>query len=304
MVQNLPTGRIWTFLFDVDGTLKSEDAGISADLLPVLAKLGERGHKLGLCSSQSTVEITEFVVDELGSTVGVDGLFNAGFILEDGHVWVPPDRIPVKAMQVLTSPEALAEMEVFRSAFQAAWRPATHASLREQGWGFVDSVPHLPVQLIPERYRVMGSVTVWEKGPEITLANYRGEYDDLMFWAQALATELSLRHVELAEVGNGTLRMLEIGVNKGSALKRIGFDLSRLVFVGNGLNDLPPSQVVCAGKGLVMTVANAIPELKQLAHRVSNQPASAGVVELLESLMGGTARNANHSVEQSLECCS
>ena len=85
--------------------------------------------------------MSEFVVDELGSTVGSDSPFNAGFILEDGHVWVPPNCIPEKDAEVLTSPEALTEMEVFKAAFRAAWRPAVDASLREQGWGMVAGVP-------------------------------------------------------------------------------------------------------------------------------------------------------------------
>ena len=117
------------------------------------------------------------------------------------------------------------------------------------------------------------------------MPSYQGEYEAMVLWAEATADKLSLHHLEFVEAGNGTLRGLQVGVNKGTALARMGLDLSQVIFIGNGLNDLPAAHAVFVAGGLVMTVANGVPQLKQLAWRVANQPAAEGVVELLDLLM-------------------
>jgi len=272
------------FLFDIDGTLKGDD-GVSPRLLSTLFELREQGHRLGLCTSQTAVEISEFVTDELGSSLGPTGPFNGGYILEDGHVWVPPLGFPEEDLFILTSTDALSEMEIFKGAFLDAWTPAAEPLIRDCGWGTLADVPTLLVQLLPPRYQAKGSVTVWERGPDITSSSYKGEYEAVMLWAQAVAGELRFRHVDLLEAGNGTLRVLQKGMNKGAAMVRLGFSPAQLVFVGNGLNDLPAARRVRKGGGMVLTVANAIPELKRMADFVSSRPASAGVVELLNLVM-------------------
>lgn len=278
-------GKNCIFIFDVDGTL-IENGSISSELLPSLLDLKKRNNSLGLCSSQSPVEVSKFLVDLLGPDLDPNSVFDAGFILEDGHVWVPPSGHLESDAEVLTSSEALAEMDIFKAAFCALWKPASEPKLRDQHWGFINGGPDLPVQLAPKEFQVLGSVSIWEKGPEITSPAYRGEYDAMMTWARALVKKLGLQYVELGEVGNGTLRVLELGVNKGTTLARVCSSLVRVVYIGNGLNDVPAAKVVREAQGLVMVVANAPTELKELAHYRASWPASSGVVELLKLLIG------------------
>jgi hypothetical protein len=175
-------------------------------------------------------------------------------------------------------------MQCFKAAVSAFWRLASDESLQKAGWGSLDGVSDSPVQLAPKKYQAVGSVSIWEKGPEVTSPAYRGEYDAVMTWAQSKLRELGLEHVELMEAGNGTLRLLETGLNKGSSLVRLGFDLSRVVYFGNGFNDIPAARVVRAAGGRVLVTANTVVELKELAHRIADQSAGAGVVELLDRL--------------------
>lgn len=276
--------HITTLIFDVDGTL-THDGQVAPALLPRLQALRERGLRLALCTARSLAEGVDFVTRELGATVAPDGLFNGGLVLEDGHVWLPPGAASVDEVAVVTRAEAHAEMEAFRAAFRAAWRPSDDPAFATRGWGTVAGVDEPLVQEIPAEWATLGSVSIWKESRAAGWPHYRGEHDAFTDWALAAAERLELRHTLLAETGAATLRVLERGLNKGTALERLGFDLGRALFIGDGLNDIPVIEVMRARGGTVMAVANAVEPIRAAAAAaVSARPASEGVVELLALL--------------------
>lgn len=263
------------FMFDVDGTLW-DGQHVIPGLASALQQLRRQGHVLGLCTSQSPTELAYFLSKHL--QVSSD-LFNAGFVLEDGHVWMPPNGAPI----VLTSQEALEEMMKLKQAFQSQWQPAPMQDLRSDGWGFLSNVAYPPVRLAPDKFQRIGTVSIWEKGPENTHPDYKGEYDVVMRWALDMQLRLGLHRLQFIEVGNGTLRILETGKNKGTGLRQTGHDLSHMIYTGNGMNDVPAAQTVRRAGGEVVAVANAAPAFTAIAHLTVQKRHAWGILELLHS---------------------
>jgi hydroxymethylpyrimidine pyrophosphatase-like HAD family hydrolase len=68
-----------------------------------------------------------------------------------------------------------------------------------------------------------------------------------------------------------------------AALARIGVDAARTVAVGDAEND----EALLKMCGLAVAVANALPAVKSIAHRVTSQGYGAGVSELIEAMLSG-----------------
>lgn len=275
--------HITTLIFDVDGTL-THDGQVSPALLPRLEALRARGLRLAICTARSLAEGVDFITRELGGAVAPDGIFNGGLVLEDGHVWLPPGATSLDDVAVVTRSEARAEMDAFRTAFRAAWRLSDDPAFATRGWGTVAGVDEPLVQEIPAEWATLGSISIWKESREAGWPHYRGEHDAFTDWALATAERLDMRHTLLVETGAATLRVLERGLNKGTALERLGFDLGRAIFIGDSLNDVPVIEVMRAHGGLVMAVANAIEPIRAAATAIASSPASEGVVELLALL--------------------
>ncbi len=79
--------------------------------------------------------------------------------------------------------------------------------------------------------------------------------------------------------------VLPRGVNKGSSLlsllKRLGMSKRHVLSVGDGENDVD----LFRASGFSVAVANAVPELKELANWVTLAPAGSGVQTLSERLI-------------------
>ena len=84
-----------------------------------------------------------------------------------------------------------------------------------------------------------------------------------------------------------SLMILPVGIDKAFGLRalsgQIGLDLNRTIGVGDAENDEP----LLASCGTAAAVSNALPSLKQMADWVGTQPAGAGVVELIETVLLG-----------------
>ncbi len=271
-----------TVLFDIDGTL-THDGWVDPALLGRLLALRRRGLRLALCTARSLLEVEDFITRELGAAVPPDGPFNGGLILEEGHVWLPPEAASLDHVAVLTSPAAMAEMGAFRRLFASAWRPAPDPALAAEGWGTLEGTDGPLVQEIPAIWRTLGSVTIWKREYGAEAHEHRGAADPLAAWALEAAAALGLQHTEII-AGVYGLRLLERGRDKGSALLDLGYDLARTVFIGDGANDLPVVRALRAAGGGVMAIANSIGPIKEAALAVAVRPASAGVVELLALL--------------------
>ncbi len=92
--------------------------------------------------------------------------------------------------------------------------------------------------------------------------------------------------LELQVVFNkGAVMVLPTAVNKGTgliaALKRLMIPPSEVVAIGDGEND----HSLLAAAGLGVAVQNAVPLLKEAAGLVTDQPASQGVIEVIDRLL-------------------
>ena len=96
----------------------------------------------------------------------------------------------------------------------------------------------------------------------------------------------------LTETGNGTLRIGPRNINKGRTfglLAGLGaVDPVHTLFIGDGLNDLPLAHRLRSAGGVVVAVANSVPELRRLAHWVSPDPASMGFAQMVEIALAGS----------------
>lgn len=272
--------HLTTIIFDVDDTLTHNNQ-VDPRLLRQLQSIQSYGLRLAICTSRSLAEGVDFITCGLGSAIAPNSIFNGGLILEDGHVWFPPEAADLTQIEIITNPAAQAEMAAFRAAFAAAWRPCDEPDLREKGWGMVASVNESLVQEIPTKWATLGSVTIWKERRDVGWPHYLGEHDAFTDWALTTAAHLELCHTDVYETGAASLRVVEHGLNKGTALERLGFDLARTLFIGDGLNDLPVVKAIQAQGGMVMAVANAIDSIQAAANVISTQPYNAGVVELL-----------------------
>ena len=270
--------------FDMDGTIKHADKKYPNKFNPavvgVLLGLKEMSG-IGACTDQSPYELASFLAKMLPENGGV--IFTGPSILEGGHVQVDKGSKIDHDFQILTSQEAQVEMQTIVSMFQASW---TAIADNPDGWGLLPGV-NTPVALAEGKYQGVGSISIWEQGPDMHNPEYHGDYELVLEWvkAQAMALQL-LKQTELKEVGNGTLRVVQIGVGKAPLLEKLheqgAVDLGASLYCGDGLNDVDPAKTVKKYGGIVVAVGNACPELKAVADIIANGMVSDGVVEIFQ----------------------
>jgi len=98
---------------------------------------------------------------------------------------------------------------------------------------------------------------------------------------------IALMGLDLRVIPNKrALMVLPPGVDKDSglrvALDELGFSVQDAVGVGDAENDLAMLEACALG----VAVANALPMVKERAHRVTRGERGSGVVELIDSLLG------------------
>lgn len=272
-----------SMLFDVDETLKhpkGEHAPhrYNPNLPFLLYSLHQLG-KVGIATDQSQGELSGFVKtipDFNGNSV-----FTGPFVLEGGHVIGASLHLNG---EIITSPDALLEIEQIYGLVLANY-------IFNQGneWGSIPGM-NTPVLLPETSIQGVGSKSIWESGPMVNSPLYDGEYEEVMGWLSDAAQAAGLLiHATLFESGNGTLRIIDKNITKGTGLLKLQekqlLDLSRVIYTGNGLNDVPAAEVIKEFGGLVVAVGNANDELKELADIVSEQSISDGVVEVFKELI-------------------
>lgn len=273
--------HVW---FDIDGTLKHADKKYPDKFNPavvgVLLGLKEMAGT-GACTDQSPQELASFLAKMLPDNNG--SVFTGPSVLEGGHILVNKNKSLDKEFQILTSETAQKEMQATINMFLASW---TAISDNPDNWGLLPGVA-TPVALAEGKYQGVGSVSIWEKGPDMHSPDYHGDYELVLEWvkAQAIALQL-LKQTELKEVGNGTLRVVQIGVGKAPFLEQLhqqgAVDLGASLYCGDGKNDIEPMKLVIKYGGIGIAVGNACPELKAIAHIVATGTASDGVVEIFQ----------------------
>lgn len=269
--------------FDIDGTIKHEDKRYAHQFNPAVVKVLldlKDVAGTGACTDQSPPELSSFLAK---MTPENDGVFTGPSVLEGGHVLVERSKRIDKDFQILTSEDAQREMQTIIDLFLSGWMAIADDP---EGWGLLPGVT-TPVALAQGKYQGVGSVSIWEKGPNTQSPEYRGEYEAVFEWVKIQAEALQLfRHTAMREVGNGTLRIVQLGVSKASLLEQLHHhgevDLSNSLYCGDGLNDIEPAMLVKQYGGIVLAVANACPELQVIADVVSDGVASDGVVEMFK----------------------
>ena len=278
--------------FDVDGTIKGSSTpeaptGFNPKLPSLLARLNKiPGISVGACTSQSSQELYSYLLKmdpKMGGHL-MDGLS----ILEDGHILVSAGINMLTDYIELVSPGAKAQISILKVELKKHWAPAQESHLASDGWGYFPDVP-TPVAIPEGKYQGVVTMSVWERGPNVHDPDYHGEYEQIALFVHQLIKELNLDSIEPKEAGNGTLRIVEKGKSKESALATLAnkgvIDLKNTVYVGDGLNDVESAELISDAGGGVIAVANAISELKQKATCVSKEAASHGVVEMLELIL-------------------
>lgn len=270
--------------FDIDGTIKHMDKKYPNKFNPavvgVLLGLKEMAGT-GACTDQSPQELASFLGKMLPDNNGA--VFTGPSVLEGGHVLVDKNKSLDKEFQILTSETAQREMQAIVSMFLASW---TAIADNSDNWGLLPGVA-TPVTLAQGKYQGVGSVSIWEKGPDMHSSEYHGDYELVFDWVKAQAITLQLlKQTELKEVGNGTLRVVQIGISKAPLLEKLhqqgAVDLGASLYCGDGLNDVDPAKTVKKYGGTVVAVANACPELKAVADIIADGIASDGIVNLFQ----------------------
>lgn len=107
--------------------------------------------------------------------------------------------------------------------------------------------------------------------------------DELVRAAEALRAEFGAE-IEVVLSADFLLEVTAKGVHKGEALaglaRGLGIDLAEVVVFGDNHNDVPMFGMA----GLSVAVANAVPELLQVADRITAASADDGVAQVLDEL--------------------
>jgi len=270
--------------FDVDETLKHpknehQPNRFHPNLPLLLFNLRQLG-KVGIATDQSQLELQGFI-NKLSNYLG-QPVTTGPYILEGGHILA--NSLYDQAGEIITSPQALTEIVQIYELIRI-----NYSFNNGDEWGTLPGVI-TPIQLPDESTQALGSKSIYEKGPSIEDPTYAGEYEAVMDWLTKEA-ELAglLIHTALMEAGNGTLRIIEKGVDKSAGLlllqHRRLIDLSRVIYTGNGVNDVAPAKVVKEYGGVVIAVSNAHQELKKLADIITTQPISDGVIEVFSQIV-------------------
>lgn len=261
----------WIF-FDVDGTLEDKN-GVPEELIQTLQKTASNGIEIGICTGRAPGDLAK-LLDAI-DPYDPPKIFTGWKLLEDSHVIVEPGKTIDQAITI-TSPETQAELAALEQRFLENWYAS---EVLGKGWGFLKDVSVPPVKLSPHPH--LGTLSIWEKGP------YESpEYANVMAWTQQAVDDLGLQTLELLEAGDGSLRVFQKGINKGTGLQNLAdkglIDLSKTVYFGDANNDLSAAGVVLDGGGAVVAVANATKGFKSIATHTTFQKAGAGVVEVIK----------------------
>ena len=272
--------------FDIDGTIKHADKKypdkFNPGVVDILIDLGKIAGT-GACTDQSPHELASFLTKMSPDSNGA--VFTGSSILEGGHVVVDKGLKINQDFRILTSPEAQEEMQLTVKMFLSGWAAIAGDP---DGWGLLPGLS-TPVALAGGKYQGVGSVSIWEKGPDTHSLDYHGDYELVFEWIKVKAGLLGLlEHTELKEVGNGTLRVVQRGFGKAPLLEQLHeqgvVNLGSSLYCGDGLNDVDPAKAVKKHGGFVIAVNNACPELKAVADVIADGVASDGITEVFQKV--------------------
>ncbi|OGG26447.1 hypothetical protein A2960_06235 [Candidatus Gottesmanbacteria bacterium RIFCSPLOWO2_01_FULL_39_12b] len=246
---------------------------------------------LGVCTSRSPKSVAKIEQDMI--TIGIGGftrdqhpIFSGPSIYSDGHQIGVPNGSGV-SFEILTSPEALKEMGRLKDDIKSRWQIAGDSKLRAGKYGFIEGLS-APIQVADEDIKETGVFKIMVKGP---LANIDyPDYQTTLTHMIKIAEETGIRHIGFMLTANGDIIAVEKFADGHLRSKRDGLlvlekrgliNLSKIGYFGDAENDLEIALEIKSNGGLIFTVANGIPELKEIADYVTPQPESTGVAHIL-----------------------
>lgn len=310
-------------LFDIDDTLKYPNSTnfpegpvdrFDPNLSEVLSRLRIKGAHLGILTEQSVTEALPFLRSvgnkaEYLSPNSRDpaiNMFDAFWICEGGHVIKPTNIIPLDksdmvltprsktsrikltrdGLIVLTSDEALMEMDKLKKEFNKLWKKDDNYS-----WGYLPGL-RTKVRLPPDfsSSQEIGTVSIHEEGSFIGSPDYlAGSYEAVMEYFKKLAEEKKWSHLDFYEAGNGTLRCVQRLWDKRKALAiwmQVGaIDPKKLIYFCDGPNDIMAASLIKTRGGHIITPNNAVSGLQEIADYVAPELVSAGVTTTINKIL-------------------
>lgn len=255
---------------DLDGTLLRSDATVSQGSRDVLAAVAAKGAAHIVVTGRS-VPWTRHVLDDLGYT----GLAVCG---QGAQVY---DAAAGRLLTSVTLDRQLAALALAK--IEAEVGPLAVAASRDGlsgdvliGPGYVYN-PELPV------IHIGGADELWaEPINKLYIQHPELTDDELTLAAGDVAGDL----VGATMAGAGIVELLPLGLSKATGLslaaRRLGVPAAETIAFGDMPNDIP--MLAWAGYGVAM--ANAHPELKQVADEVTASNDEDGIALVLDRLFG------------------
>ena len=278
------------WITDLDDTIKESGEvtwqdGISRRVHPeavigVLA-LNKAGIRLGIATEQTFSEVGPFVTDIARLAVGSDkplDVFNGLIIGEGGSVVYGKngEQVVLAPKRAIEDKEKLHQwlLQNLVPTDLAGWFVLNGTTIQESTY----------VQLPPVEDIFAATISLWERGPSISVRpEFISKYKKIEDAVRGAMLALNISSLTTYEAGNGTLRIVPKFVNKAHSfelLSAIGaLDLSSVVYSCDGPNDLKLAQKIVSMGGGVVAVANAAPELHNVATYSTTKTSGLGFAE-------------------------
>jgi len=259
-------------VIDIDGTLIPDRQDISSANIRALHKLEEKGLKVALASGRPFESVMQVV-----RKIGLKGPYH---IVSDG-AWCGnmegsslfsnplPNRLVEEIVAFARHIELHLELYTLR-----------HGYAETKNWSDYVHKDCLGVKIIYGSFKKL-----WEKEPILKIGLLAREQSELN-----LISRLEAEFGEQANFSMATapcaadvqfFNLVNFGVDKGSALRSLGalygIEMSEVIAIGDGANDLPLLSV--AGFGVAM--ANGRDQLKEIADYVTESAEGDGVANFL-----------------------
>ena len=287
-------------LVDLDDTVKEAEQHLWPDgktrrVLPqtiaAFKALYREGISIGIVTEQSFTEIqpwiqdvANLVLDNANSDPFI--VFNGLIIGEGGSVIKKPGN---EAPIVVAPKGAIEDREKLLGWFCDA---KTIIPSEEKNWGIlqgIDPEEGTYVELATGDNQGMATISLWEKGPHISQdPSIEKKYNMVKARVDTAIEDLGITTLKTYEAGNGTLRVVPTSINKGhtmALLKAVGmFDPQQAVYFCDGPNDIALAEYLKKKGGKVITVGNAVDQLKSLSDYTATGHVGLGFAEAVEKM--------------------
>lgn len=291
------------FLTDLDETVKESFKSVWPDgmqrrVLPETINAFRYIHQanipLGIATEQAFTEIEPFLEDVTKLTLGAIHtdpyeLFNGIIIGEGGSVVRRPAKNGRDAQLVVLAPEgALHDKEKILE-----WIKQNLLETNIEGWQIlngVDPETGTYVSLPDVEDQPIATLSLWERGPYITDdQSYIGKYQKIEDRVKQGLAELGITTLKTYEAGNGTLRIVPRTASKAHTMELLAaygaVDRKKIMYACDGPNDIALARQLKRNGGSVIAVANAVPEIHELADFSATLPAGKGFAEAVATII-------------------